>query len=223
MVKVASPAGGPILDVATGAGHTAFAFAPHAERVVATDITEGMLAIVREEAALRGLTNIEVQAANAESLPFPENTFEGITCRVAAHHFRNPSAFMSECGRVLRPQGWLLLVDNAGVEDAQANERWNEIETWRDPSHVRNIQPEEWRRHFELHGFSIEHFEVIPKPMNLDSWLERMQVQEPNRSRIREAIMHSEGWLRDYLRPHGDGADAIFHEQEISLLGRRPA
>lgn len=221
MVKVANPSGGPILDVATGAGHTAFAFAPFADQVVATDITEEMLAIVREEADRRSLTNLRVEYADAEDLPFPEGSFEGVTCRVAAHHFRDVGSFMTECRRILRPGGWLLLVDNAGAEDAQANVRWNEIETWRDPSHVRNIQPEEWRQCFETNGFTVEHFEVIPKPMNLENWLERMQVAEPQRSRIREAILSSEGWLRDYLRPHGEGADAVFHEQEILVLGRR--
>ena len=39
------------LDVATGAGHTAYAFAPHVARVWASDITEEMLALVREEIA----------------------------------------------------------------------------------------------------------------------------------------------------------------------------
>ena len=38
-----------VLDVATGAGHTAYAFAPHVARVWATDITEEMLALVRDE------------------------------------------------------------------------------------------------------------------------------------------------------------------------------
>src|SRR5947207_15451478 len=38
-----------VLDVATGAGHTAYAFAPHVARVWATDITDEMLSLVREE------------------------------------------------------------------------------------------------------------------------------------------------------------------------------
>src|SRR5712691_12110397 len=46
------------LDVATGAGHTAYAFAPHVARMWATDITEEMLALVRDEIAKRKLANV---------------------------------------------------------------------------------------------------------------------------------------------------------------------
>src|SRR6266849_4178603 len=47
------------LDVATGAGHTAYAFAPHVARVWATDITEEMLALLK---AMLAETTPEVKA-----------------------------------------------------------------------------------------------------------------------------------------------------------------
>jgi SAM-dependent methyltransferase len=221
MVRVAKPAGGPIVDIATGAGHTALAFAPHAEHIFATDITKSMLEIVRRTVTERGLTNVSVQLGAAESLPFEAETMEGVTCRLAAHHFVDISAFLSESWRILRPNGWLFVVDLAGVADPQASVQWDEIERLRDPSHRRNLQPDEWRMAIERQGFVIEFDEIVPKPMNLEHWLDRMRVHEPVRSRIREAIIHSEGWLRDHLRPHGEGADAIFHEHEISILARK--
>src|SRR5262245_46291251 len=46
-----------VLDVATGAGHTAYTFAPHVARVWATDITDEMLDLVRGEVAKRKLVN----------------------------------------------------------------------------------------------------------------------------------------------------------------------
>src|SRR5712691_11718293 len=74
------------LDVATGAGHTAYAFAPHVARMWATDITEEMLNLVREEAGKRGLANMRVAHAKAEALPFEDETFDLVTCRIAPHH-----------------------------------------------------------------------------------------------------------------------------------------
>ena len=44
-----------VLDVATGGGHVAYAFAPHVARVWATDITAEMIDLVRGEAARRAL------------------------------------------------------------------------------------------------------------------------------------------------------------------------
>src|SRR5215470_18923479 len=55
-----------VLDVATGAGHTAYAFAPHAARVWATDITEEMLNLVRGEILRRKLANVRTAHAKAE-------------------------------------------------------------------------------------------------------------------------------------------------------------
>ena len=76
-----------VLDVATGAGHTALTFAPLVARVVASDITGEMLAEATKLARARGLANVETAHAEAGSLPFPDASFDLVTCRLAAHHF----------------------------------------------------------------------------------------------------------------------------------------
>ena len=60
-----------VLDVATGAGHTALAFAPHVAKVTATDITEEMLREARKLAASRGLTNVRTLHAKQGTFPSP--------------------------------------------------------------------------------------------------------------------------------------------------------
>ena len=82
-----------MLDVATGAGHTALAFAPHVAKVTATDITEEMLAETRKLAESRGLANVKTLTANAEDLPFPDASFDLVVCRLP---------------RIISPM-WLLL------------------------------------------------------------------------------------------------------------------
>src|SRR3954447_11109777 len=76
-----------VLDVATGAGHTAYAFAPRVTRVWATDITDEMLDVVRGESKKRGLANMRIAHARAEALPFDDATFDLVTSRIAPHHF----------------------------------------------------------------------------------------------------------------------------------------
>jgi len=68
-----------VLDIATGAGHTAYAFAPHVARVWATDITAEMLALVRQEIARRQLTNVGTLYAKAERLPLGDSRFDLVT------------------------------------------------------------------------------------------------------------------------------------------------
>src|ERR671939_248236 len=82
-----------VLDIATGAGHTAYAFAPHVARVWATDITEEMLALVRTEIDKRNLANMRVAYAKAESLPFEDESFDLVTSRIAPHHCESIPAF----------------------------------------------------------------------------------------------------------------------------------
>ena len=101
-----------VLDVATGAGHTALAFAPHVAKVTASDITDQMLAEAKKLAAERGLGNVKTARAKAEDLPFPDMSFDLVTCRLAAHHFDKPRAFVAEAFRVLMPGGVLAIVDN---------------------------------------------------------------------------------------------------------------
>ena len=92
---------GHLLDVGTGAGHTAFAFAPHIAEVEALDLTQEMLDQVERGAQERGLTNIHCQLGDAEALPYPDDTFDFVTSRLCAHHFQNAPAFVREVARVL--------------------------------------------------------------------------------------------------------------------------
>lgn len=217
-LECAKPRGGPVLDVATGAGHVAYTFAPHSESVVALDVTQEMLDIVDRVAGERGLSNITTKLAPAENLPFEAETFEGVTCRVAPHHFHDVRAFLSEVHRVLRPNGWFLLVDTIGIDDPLADQALQEIETLRDPSHIRNYTAAQWHSMVEEVGMTIRVSEQSSFPHNAFDWLNRMSVGEPTFSRVVNAIVYSEGWLRDYFRPTGEGETLTFRLHQILLV-----
>ena len=124
------------LDIATAAGHTAFAFAPHVAHVRATDITPQMLTVAREQAATRGIGNVTVEHADADNLPYADGQFDLLTCRIAPHHFPDIGAFLRESVRVLRAGGILAVVDNV-VPAGVAGDFVNAFEKLRDPSHGR--------------------------------------------------------------------------------------
>src|ERR1700719_3507729 len=116
LVELAKPQPGwRVLDVATGGGHVAYAFAPHVARVWATDITPEMVDQVRREAAKKGLANVRAAYAKAEALSFDDASFDLVTCRIAPHHFDSIPAFVSEVHRVLKLGGLFGLVDNVVV------------------------------------------------------------------------------------------------------------
>lgn len=223
LVRLASPQGGPVLDVATGAGHTAYAFAPYASGVLATDLTPEMLTIVEREAESRRLGNVETGLMPAESLDVADEAFEGVTCRLAPHHFRDVPAFLAEVHRVLAPGGWFLLLDTVGIdEDPRSDQDLDRFERLRDPSHVRNYTAETWQRMIEAAGLAVEHFEIGSRTQNFEAWLDRMSVEEPARSTARDILVHAAGALRAYLQPRGEGSELTFTLRHVVVLARKP-
>jgi ubiquinone/menaquinone biosynthesis C-methylase UbiE len=161
-----------MLDVATGGGHVAYAFAPHVARVWATDITQEMLDMVKGEAEKRGLTNVRTAYAKAEALPFEDESFDLVTCRIAPHHFDSIPAFLSEVRRVLKSTGLFALVDNV-VPPGDVGDYINAFERFRDPSHLRAWTMDEWRDALKAAGLAVGHEEQIGKIMEFGPWAAR--------------------------------------------------
>ena len=174
-----------VLDVGTGTGHTAVAFAPNVANVVGIDLTPAMLEQARVVAASAGAENIRFAEGDATALPYDDASFDVVTCRVCAHHFADPAAALHEAARVLGPGGRLLLVDTVSPEDPALDTFLNAIELLRDPSHVRNHRVSEWGALFRASGFHPEHLGTFPLELDFDEWVERMQTPP----RVREQLL----------------------------------
>lgn len=201
MVELARPrAGERALDIATGGGHTALAFAPHVAEVVATDLTPQMLAAAREFITGRGAANVRFEPADAEALPFEDASFDIVTTRIAPHHFPNPQQYIREAARVLRPGGRLVLDDNMAPEDAELAEFMNRFEQWRDPSHVRAHSIAEWSAWIEAAGLRIEHVDpLVLKRYDFDSWAERMRMPAAERAALEAWLIAAPARCREFF------------------------
>jgi len=148
------PPGGQALDVATGGGHTALFLAGLGLRVTAADISAAMLEHVKKLAAEKGFS-ISTSRHAAEKFPYPDASFDLVTCRVAAHHFNNRDAFLEETRRVLKPGGYFLLIDGSVPEAGPVAAAWiHQVEKFRDPSHGRFLSPSEWSDLCRKHGLA---------------------------------------------------------------------
>jgi ubiquinone/menaquinone biosynthesis C-methylase UbiE len=161
-----------VLDVATGAGHVAYTFAPFVEKVIATDVTQEMLDVVSGELTRRQISNVEVQTAKAEALPFGGSSFDAVISRIAPHHFDDIGLFLREARRVLKPGGHLAIVDNV-VPDNEVGHYINAFERLRDPSHVRALSADEWIREIEGAGYRIDHQDHFSKTLYFEEWAAR--------------------------------------------------
>ena len=177
-----------VLDVATGGGHTALAFASIASRVVAYDLTEAMLAAARAHVRSRGGVNIEFVAGDAGALPFLDESFDVVTCRTAAHHFSDVAAAVRQIHRVLRPGGSLLLQDILGHDDADASAFILEVERRRDPSHVRSYRAAEWKAFLRAAGLTVMDDSVIWKLREWNEWTGRMRMTPEARRDLEDFV-----------------------------------
>jgi ubiquinone/menaquinone biosynthesis C-methylase UbiE len=164
------------LDVATGGGHTALAFAAVARQVVAYDVTEAMLRAARGLVRGRGAGNVAFVAGDVGALPFAEGAFDVVTCRIAAHHFADVPGALRQIARALRPGGSLLLQDIRGHDDAEASAFILEVERRRDPSHVRSYRAAEWRAFLRAAGLTVMDEAVVEKTRPWAEWTARTRM-----------------------------------------------
>jgi SAM-dependent methyltransferase len=178
-----------VLDVATGGGHTALAFAAMAPRVVAFDLTEPMLQAAREFHAGRAARNLAYVAGDVAALSFRDGAFDVVTCRIAPHHFARPAAAVREVARVLAPGGTFLVQDILGHDDAECAAFITEVERRRDPSHVRAYRAQEWKAMLRGAGLTIMEDAVVSKIRGWADWTGRVRMSP-------EARRALEGFVR---------------------------
>ncbi|HZH62028.1 MAG TPA: class I SAM-dependent methyltransferase [Metabacillus sp.] len=190
LLKMANSTGNEeVLDVATGGGHTANAFAPFVRKVTAMDLTPEMLKAAEKFVEENGHTNVVFVEGDAEKMPFPDGNFDIVTCRIAPHHFPNIDKFISEVHRVLKSSGQFLLDDNVAPENDEFDHFYNKIEKMRDYSHYRAWKKTEWIQKVELLGFEIQEISRFEKRFEFESWCDRMQLSKKEKDDLTERIL----------------------------------
>ena len=113
--QAAVRAGQTVLDLAGGTGDLAAQFSRRvgsSGRVLLSDINNAMLTTGRERLINEGLIgNIEYVQANAESLPFEEDTFDCITMAFGLRNVTDKQRALESMLYVLKPGGKLLVLE----------------------------------------------------------------------------------------------------------------
>jgi len=108
-----------VLDIAAGTGEPGLSMARHLShggKVVITDLSEKMLQVAVEKAAAAGIYNVEFREADANALPFADNSMDAISCRFGFMFFPDLQRAASEMARVLKPGGRIAASVWAGPE-----------------------------------------------------------------------------------------------------------
>jgi ubiquinone/menaquinone biosynthesis C-methylase UbiE len=223
VVAFAEPhSGDRALDVATGAGHTALALAPHVAEVIALDITPEMLAETALNASRRRLGNVRVQSGAAEALPFADASFDIVTVRTAPHHFADIERAVREMARVTRAGGRVVVVDTIVPEDDALDREINAIELLRDPSHVRNYRASAWRRMLadaglRVTGENADRYMEQGNRVDFDTWTGRAETTPEALAELRRRFRQASPALVEALDIVIDGDAMWFTLPKIEI------
>ena len=111
--------GDAVLDVAGGAGEPSLTIAKTVGptgSVICTDVTAEMVAAAQREAQRHGVTNITFNQCGVDYLPFENNSFDAVVCRLGVMFFPDPLAGLREMLRVAKREGRLSLAVWAKAE-----------------------------------------------------------------------------------------------------------
>ncbi len=122
--EVASFAGRTVVELGAGTGRVTMLVAPFCGKVLAFDRSQHMLDKASSNIESRGLANVTFAVANNKAIPLPDACADiviegwsfGHSVSQAQSEWRNAAdALLSECGRLLRPGGLLIIIETLGT------------------------------------------------------------------------------------------------------------
>jgi ubiquinone/menaquinone biosynthesis C-methylase UbiE len=195
-----------VLDVASGPGYVAMAFAPHCARAVGLDATDRLVRRAHKTAAERGLANVSFTLGDVERMALRAGVFDVATCRFAFHHFPRPANVISEMCRVTRPGAQMVIVDMLASEDKAKADYHNTMERLCDPSHARALPASEFERIFAEHDLEVILKQERKSSYRLDDWIAHGAPPPEDASRIvamMEASLETDRCALDVRRENG--------------------
>ncbi len=210
-----------VLEAAAGTCVCGRSFAPLVQTVVCLDATLPMLEIGREKARSSHLENMIFVKGCAEELPFLDESFDLVFSRLAFHHFADTETVFSEMVRVLRPGGRLVLIDMEAAKE-ELRDIEDEIETLRDPSHVRNMSKGEMLKLFASHNLTVKKCDKKELQQKLKNWLALTNTPENIREEITERMKREiSGGEKTGFSPYIENKEICFNQKWILIVGNK--
>ena len=203
-----------VLDIASGTGEPAFSIAAIAKNgeVYATDLSEEMLSIARNYADEHDINNIEFKVADVSNLPFRDNFFDKISCRMGFMFFPDMQLAANEMYRVSKAGGKIAI----SVWAAAENNDWSTTMTKVLSNHIkvekssadapgmfRCAKPGLMKKLFEKAGFKNVKEETISGKIDFGTaenyWLNRTEMSESTISALNKIDETTRKKIKDEL------------------------
>ncbi|MFN2489165.1 MAG: class I SAM-dependent methyltransferase [Actinomycetota bacterium] len=202
-----------VAEVGAGTGNFLRLFAAAAERLVALDLTPGMLHEARRHA------DMLLVAADGKHLPLTSRSVDLVASAQVLHHVLEPLSFLNEMRRVCAADGKVLIVDQVATERFEEAVAMTELERLRDPTHAASRPVSALRILLASAGLDVVDERLVESGQRFSDW---MWAEEFPRARI-DAV-------RDFIERRGvetgleferDGDDWVFVRRRVMLLAER--
>lgn len=213
--------GASVLDVATGPGYVAAAFAEAGCDVVGLDLTSAPLELARQMREARGLTNLHFQLGDAEQLPWTPQTFDIVVSRFALHHCEDPQRVLTEMARVCRLQGTVAIQDLIVSEFPARAAYQNRFEQLRDTSHTRALPLSELLTLFTACGLEAEQVLTDHLTTPLEVWLENAHTSPERAAQVRELIEQDARQDLSGTYPFRHQEAMHFYQRVVTCIARK--
>ena len=212
------------LDVACGPGALVLAMAPGLRYAYGMDLTGEMLRMARQFQAEKQVPNAAFFCAAGEAIPYPDATFDLVSCQYAFHHIPKPELVLQEMLRVAKPGGRVFVDDTLGPEADEKFELHNRIEIIRDPSHTRSLRMTTFLSMFDKLGLEIVNQSFRRHKRSFNQWMLRAghPPQDKRYVEARRLIENSAKGNKAGFSPEVQGDDIeIVHNEGMFLVARR--
>jgi ubiquinone/menaquinone biosynthesis C-methylase UbiE len=174
-----------VLDLACGPGAFVLALASRVHFAWGIDLTPQMLGQAQAIQSERRITSAAFACGDAEQLPFPNASFDLVSCQCALHHMPKPEQALREMIRLAKPEGRLMIIDTLAPESDSKFELYNRIERLRDPSHATSLRLTTFLRMFEELGLEVARQALRRRQRWFNNWMLRAGL-EPHHKRYQE-------------------------------------
>lgn len=215
-----------VLDVGAGAGQLALLLAEDGAReVVGVDISPAMLEaaeLMRLSSRSPAAARVSFRLAPAHALPFRDERFDAVICRLVLHHSHKPQVILTELARLVKHSGILIVADLLSADDPVKRATQNAIEEKRNPSHVAIFSTEQYRKLIAGAGLVVEAEQTATFERELDEWLDDMQTEAGARTVVREMVEAGLETDAAGLHARRQGGKLIFDQRLFYVKAVKP-